>query len=94
MTTQEKIDTVCSNFATFLKEKNKRYGDSAIAPINIFCKGSETMPENSICVRLNDKIGRILQSEELRKNDISDCIGYLILLCISKDWIDFNDLLD
>jgi len=94
MATQEKIDLVCNNFAKFLKEKNKRYGDSAISPINIFCKGSESKSENSICVRLNDKIGRIMKSEELRKNDIVDCIGYLVLLCISKDWTDFEDLLD
>jgi len=94
MTTQEKIDLLFDNFKEFLKEKNKRYGDSAISPINIFCKDTNSSSDNSICIRLNDKICRIMNSKELRKNDIADCIGYLTLLCISRDWTNFDDLLD
>lgn len=91
MTTQEKIDTVCSNFATFLKEKNKRYGDSAIAPIKIFSKSDSG---SQICNRIDDKLMRVKNSTDLRKNDIADILGYTILLLIEKNWLDFEDLLD
>ena len=33
LNTQEKIDILFNNFKEFLKEKNKRYGDSALSPI-------------------------------------------------------------
>jgi len=91
MTTQEKIDLVCSNFAEFLKEKNKRYGDSAIAPVRIFSKSEAG---NQICNRLDDKLSRIKNSTELKKNDCSDILGYMVLLMIEKDWTEFDDLLD
>ncbi len=91
MNTQEKIDYVCNNFALFLKEKNKRYGDSAISPIKIFSKSDSG---SQICNRIDDKLGRVKNSIELKKNDCADILGYMILLMIEKDWLDFNDLLD
>lgn len=89
--TQEKIGMLFDNFKEFLKEKNRRYGDSALNPIKIFTK---IEPENSICVRLDDKLSRIANSTELRKNDLSDIVGYLSLLLIEKNWVEFEDLLD
>lgn len=89
--TQEKIDLLFKNFGEFLKEKNKRYGDSAINPLNIFSKEGTS---NQICNRLDDKIGRIKNSKELRKNDIADVLGYISLLCIQNNWLEFDDLLD
>ena len=91
MTTQEKIDLVCNNFAKFLKEKNKRYGDAAISPIKIFSKSESG---SQICNRLDDKLMRIKNSSELKKNDLCDTIGYSLLLLIEKDWLEFDDLLD
>lgn len=91
MTTQEKIDLVCGNFAKFLKEKNRRYGDSAISPMKIFSKSEAG---SQICNRLDDKLGRIKNSTELKKNDCSDILGYMVLLMIEKDWTEFDDLLD
>ena len=89
--TQEKIDFVCNSLAHFLKEKNKNYGDSALIPKNIFYKGEST---NSILIRLDDKLSRIQNGTELRKNDIVDILGYGILLLIDKKWITFDDLLE
>lgn len=89
--TQEKIGMLFDNFKEFLKEKNRRYGDSALSPIKIFTK---IEPENSICIRLDDKLSRIANSTQLRKNDLSDILGYLSLLLIEKDWLEFEDLLD
>lgn len=90
-TTQEKIKLICDNFSSFLIEKNKRYGDSALNPLRIF---SKVDAESSICIRLDDKIKRIKNSTELRKNDVGDMIGYLILLCCDKDWLDFEEFID
>lgn len=91
MNTQTKIDILFKNFSEFLIEKNKRYGDSALYPINVFSKQDS---DSQICNRLDDKLSRIQNSEELRKNDICDTFGYLTLLMINNDWLDFNDLLD
>ena len=45
-------------------------------------------------IRLDDKVKRVKNSKELRKNDIIDLTGYLVLLCIEKDWLNFDDLID
>lgn len=89
--TQEKIDILFDNFAEFLKEKNRRYGDSALTPVQIFSKSGAG---SQICNRLDDKLSRIQNSEELKKNDLADSFGYHALLLIEKGWFDFNELLD
>jgi chromatin remodeling complex protein RSC6 len=89
--TQEQIDTLFNNFSDFLKEKNKRYGDSVINPVKIF---SKVEPTNKACIRLDEKLQRIINSDELRKNDVSDTFGYLALLMIDKGWLTFEEMLD
>jgi hypothetical protein len=91
ITTQDKIDILFDNFREFLKEKNRRYGDSALHPMNIFSKAST---EDQICNRLDDKLSRIMNGNTLKKNDLSDIMGYISLLLIKKGWLEFNDLLD
>ena len=91
MNTQTKIKLLFENFSEFLIEKNKRYGDSALYPINVFSKQDS---DNQICNRLDDKLSRIQNSDELRKNDISDAFGYLALLMINNDWLEFDELID
>lgn len=88
--TQEGIKQVCASIYTTLIEKNKRYGNSAIQPASVFSKVSA---EQAILVRLDDKLKRVQNSEELRKNDIFDLIGYLTLLAVSKCWT-FEDMID
>lgn len=89
--TQIKIDTLFDNFKSFLKEKNLRYGNSAIHPIQIFSKIDN---QSSILIRLDDKLGRIKRNKELKKNDVSDVFGYIALLMIKNNWFTFEDLLD
>jgi len=89
--TQIKIIGVTNALKDFLCEKNKRYGDSALDPIHIF---SKLPPGEQLCVRLDDKLSRIKNSGELRKNDVVDTLGYMILLCIYNDWLDFEDQID
>lgn len=89
--TQQKISDICDNLKKFLIEKNKRYGNSALEPVRAFSKleGNE-----QIKVRLDDKISRLVMGNELKKNDVIDFVGYLILLLIDKNWVDFDDLID
>lgn len=90
-TTQQKIELTCDSLKLLLKEKNKRYGDSAINPKRIFSKANAS---EQIKVRLDDKLSRIINADEIRKNDVCDLMGYLVLLSISNDWVDFKDLID
>jgi len=89
--TQQDIILLFDNFKAFLLEKNKRYGDSALNPIQVF---SNESAEEQIRARLDDKLRRIKNSDELRKNDVSDVFGYIALLMISRKWLEFDDLLD
>ena len=90
-TAQEGIDKVCNSMARLLTEKNKRYGNSALEPLRVFNRADAS---NGIMVRIDDKLSRIKNSDKLRKNDVSDLIGYLVLLCIAQGWTDFDDLID
>ena len=89
--TQDKIKILFDNFSKFIIEKNKRYGDSALNPVQIFSKLDSN---NSLCIRIDDKINRIKNNNELRKNDIVDLVGYLSLYMIDKDWLTFEEMLD
>lgn len=88
---KEGIIKVCDSIKEVLLEKNKRYGDSAINPKQIFSKLSG---EEGIKIRLDDKLGRIMNSGKLRKNDVADLIGYLTLYSVSQNWTDFTDQID
>jgi hypothetical protein len=96
LTTGEKLQALLANMTTFLLEKNKRYGDSAMSPLSIFTKHLVSQPENvrTILVRLDDKLSRIKNSETLRANDLWDAIGYLNLLCVSLGFLDPTSTLD
>lgn len=80
--TQQKIKDILSGMTNLLLYKNKKYGDSAINPKKIFYKGDST---NSILIRLDDKIGRVMSNteEKPRVNDVADIIGYCTLLLVS-----------
>jgi hypothetical protein len=89
--TQDQIELLFNNFKDFLKEKNRRYGDSAISPVKVF---SRVETSGQLCNRLDDKLSRIKNSDELKKNDIADVFGYTALLLIQMGWTDFEELLD
>jgi hypothetical protein len=77
-----------SNLADLLKYKNEKYGNSVLDPLEIFkgkCKAGE---------RLDDKLSRIKNSDVLRKNDITDLIGYLVLTCVENGWDSFDEFKD
>jgi len=91
--TQKSIALVFDGMREVVLEKNRRYGDSALSPLGCFSKLSA---DESIRIRLDDKLKRIsnAQTADLRKNDVADIIGYLSLLCVSRGWTDFQDLID
>ncbi len=90
--TQEKIAQVFDGMRELVLEKNRRYGDSALSPKQVF---SKIDPGEAIKIRIDDKLSRIRNSHGvIRKNDVADLIGYLALLSVSQDWTDFSDLLD
>lgn len=85
ITSQKKIAELVEATKDLLLYKNEKYGDSALHPIGIFTKHLKNVPENtaSILVRLDDKLGRVRNADNLRTNDVSDIIGYCTLLLIS-----------
>jgi hypothetical protein len=91
VTTQDKIKEVYDNMKSLSLYKNEKYGDSALNPHNIFSKLNS---DEQIRIRLDDKLSRIINSKELRKNDLSDVIGYCVLLAIVHDWLTFDEFED
>ena len=79
-----RITEILDSMKELLIYKNSHYGNSALSPRNIFYKGCAT---DSILIRLDDKIGRIIanKNQTPRVNDICDIIGYLTLLLISMN---------
>ena len=85
------IETTCDSLKSLLLYKNSKYGNSGLQPINVFSKASS---ETGLLQRLDDKVARIKNSPDLRKNDVADLFGYLALLCVSKGWTNFDEFKD
>ena len=95
MTTADKIKRVLVSVEHLLQIKNRRYGDSMQKPVNVFVKAKDNLTNDvALRKRIDEKIARIANADELRKNDVADIMGYLVLLCIEKDWLNFDDLID
>lgn len=76
-------NSVLNSVSEVLIEKNRKYGNAALEPIGLFYKGDST---TSITIRIDDKISRVRNAEELRKNDMFDLLGYSLLLGISQNY--------
>jgi hypothetical protein len=87
----EDITKVCDCLKEFMLEKNRRYGNSALDPCDTFGKYSAN---DTINIYMNAKLKRIKNSDEERMNDHVDLLGYLVLKCVDKGWLDFTELLD
>ena len=71
-----------------VEAKDKNYGNAALSPLDIFSKHH---PYGS---RLDEKLARVKNCDNLRKNDVADLIGGLALICKSKGWTNFDDQID
>jgi len=89
--TKQQIIKVYEGLKALQLIKNELYNDSALRPLGIFCKDSSDIQIRS---RLDDKLSRVKNSTELRRNDCADIIGYVVLLMISEGWTEFEDLVD
>ena len=83
--TQSKIREIIEAVKDLLLYKNQKYGDSAINPLCIFTKHIKSVDTKTaaILVRIDDKISRVKNADELRVNDVADILGYCTLLLIS-----------
>lgn len=83
---KEITDAICG----LLTEKDKRYGSFIEEPLEIF-EGKCASGRD-----IDKKISRVKNSEELRLNDVTDIIGYLILAMKDKKWTkqDVLNLID
>ena len=77
-----------SSLAKVQEIKNAKYGESALEPLDIFAKHH---PYGS---RLDEKLARVKNSDTIRKNDVCDLIGGLMLICKSNGWDNFEDQID
>lgn len=82
------FDKISGSIADLLKYKNEKYGNSALHPLKVF-EGKAKVGQ-----RLDDKLARIKNSTELKKNDVADLIGYLTLVCVENNWTDFSEFKD
>lgn len=82
-TMQDKIRYTCGRIRDMLLDKNESYGNSALDPVRIF---SDADADEQLLVRIDDKLSRIMRGNEyVGDDDITDLIGYLILLKIARD---------
>ena len=84
MNTRSKIKSKCKKLEDLLLQKNAKYGDSALQPLNVF---SEAGAVAGIKVRIDDKLKRIKNAGlvDATEDTLQDLAGYLILLMIAKD---------
>ena len=78
--TESLIAEICNDIRDLLLTKNRAYGNSALNPIRVFSKADA---KEQILVRIDDKLNRIKQGNDILDKDedvIQDLIGYLILL--------------
>ena len=82
------FQTIADAAVKLLEYKNKHYGNSALNPIEVFNGKSK------VGQRADDKLSRIKNSPILRKADVIDLLGYLILMCKENNWSDFSEFED
>lgn len=72
------VDTILKEIGNMLKEKNRRYGNSAVNPVRAFSKADNI---EQIKVRVDDKISRLVHGDANNTEDTRrDLIGYLVIL--------------
>lgn len=88
MTISLRDGVMCSEtiikLAALLAVKNKAYGNSALAPKRVF---SEVSSADGICVRIDDKISRIVNlgfAASEAEDTLMDLAGYLVLLMAAE----------
>lgn len=79
---------VTSSICSLVEYKNKKYGNAALEPLNIF------QGKTKVGQRLDEKLARVKNSDALSKNDVGDLMGGLILVCKENGWDNFDEFKD
>ena len=84
MSTENSIKKHCRQLEQLLLDKNKKYGNSALEPMQVF---SQAGAAAGIKVRIDDKLKRIKNAGlvDATEDTLQDLAGYLILLMIAKE---------
>jgi len=84
MNTRNKIKSKCKQLENLLLQKNAKYGNSALEPLNVFSGAGAVA---GIKMRIDDKLKRIKNAGlvDATEDTLQDLAGYLILLMIAKD---------
>lgn len=84
MNTRNKIKSKCKALEDLLLQKNAKYGNSALEPLNVFSGAGAVA---GIKMRIDDKLKRIKNAGlvDATEDTLQDLAGYLILLMIAKD---------
>lgn len=84
MNTRSKIKARCKDLENLLLQKNAKYGNSALEPLNVFSAANAVA---GIKMRIDDKLKRIKNAGlvDATEDTLQDLAGYLILLMIAKD---------
>lgn len=75
------IRRMCTTIQDMLLDKNRRYGNSALAPVRICSKADA---REQLLVRIDDKLNRLINLG-LEEDTLKDLAGYVILLLIRLD---------
>ena len=77
MNVPQLIEKKCDEIKELLVTKNRKYGNSALNPVQIFHKGDTG---DALKVRIDDKLSRVLNQQDDEDEDVvDDLIGYLVL---------------
>ncbi len=82
------FDKAYASLCRMQKDKDKKYGNSALKPLDVFAR------HHPYGARIDEKLARVKHSDDLRKNDVADIIGGIMLLCKERGWDNFDDLMD
>ena len=84
MSTKDRIKSKCRQLEQLLLDKNGKYGNSALEPLQVFSQAGAVA---GIKVRIDDKLKRIQNAGlvDATEDTLQDLAGYLILLMIAKD---------
>jgi hypothetical protein len=85
---EEDLKKIFRNLENLVLYKDAKYNGAADSPLNIFTG------KHKFGYRVDDKLKRIQNSEDLRKNDLVDLVGYVVLILRDKKWTNFDDLKD
>ena len=83
MTIEDQINRECEGIARMLIAKNRKYGNSALAPLRVFSRADRV---EQLRVRIDDKLSRIATSGDSGPDEdtVADLLGYLVLYRIAS----------